>query len=48
MKLVVTVGSDGPRGGVVAPILKLALVGLAALLVVNRTDIRRYMRLRRM
>lgn len=30
------------------PALKLAAVGLAALVVINRRDIRRYLRLRRM
>jgi hypothetical protein len=41
-------GSDSPKGGALAPVLKLALVGLAALVVMNRSDIRRYLRLRRM
>lgn len=48
MKLVFTVGSDAQHRGALAPFLKLAVVGLLALLVMNRSDIRRYMRLRRM
>ena len=48
MKLVLTLGSDATRRGALAPILKLALVGLVALAVTNRSDIRRYLRLRRM
>ena len=48
MKLVFTVGSDAPNRGALAPFLKLAVVGLLALIVMNRSDIRRYMRLRRM
>ena len=48
MKLQFSLGSDSPRGGVLVPIVKLALVGAVALLVANRTDIRRYLRLRRM
>ncbi|HYW25230.1 MAG TPA: hypothetical protein VE953_13770 [Terriglobales bacterium] len=48
MKLQLTLGSDSPRGGALAPFLKLALVGAVALLVMNRSDIRRYLRLRRM
>jgi hypothetical protein len=48
MKLELSLGSDTPRGGALVPILKLAVVGLAALLVVNRADLRRYLRLRRM
>ncbi len=48
MKLVLTLGSDAPRRGLVAPVVKLVLVGLVALVIVNRADIRRYMRLRRM
>ncbi len=48
MKLQFSLGSDSPRGGALLPIVKLALVGAVALLVANRTDIRRYLRLRRM
>jgi len=48
MKLQLTLGSDTPRKGALAPLVKLALVGAVALLVMNRSDIRRYLRLRRM
>jgi uncharacterized protein DUF6893 len=48
MKLQLTLGSDSPRGGLLVPVVKLALVGAVALLVLNRSDIRRYLRLRRM
>ena len=49
MRLVFSVGSDGPRSGHLAgALVKLALVGALALLAVNRSDIRRYLRLRRM
>jgi hypothetical protein len=48
MKLQLTLGSDAPRPSLVLPIVKLALVGAVALLVINRSDIRRYLRLRRM
>ncbi|MDQ6772033.1 MAG: hypothetical protein M3024_03440 [Candidatus Dormibacteraeota bacterium] len=48
MKLVLTLGGEVPRGRALTPILKLALVGAVALVVMNRADIRRYMRLRRM
>lgn len=48
MKVVVTLGNDTPRAGVVIPLLKIALVGLAALAVVSRKDIQRYVRLRNM
>ena len=48
MKLQLTLGSDSPRGGALGPLLKLALVAGVALLVMNRSDIRRYLRLRRM
>lgn len=48
MKLQLTLGSDEPRRGLLVPILKWALVGGLALLVMNRSDIRRYLRLRRM
>lgn len=51
MKIQVTVGRDEPSrdaGSLWVPILKLGVVGLAALVVLNRRDIRRYLRLRRM
>lgn len=48
MKLQLTLGSDTPRGSLLVPLVKLALVTGVALLVMNRTDIRRYLRLRRM
>lgn len=48
MKLQLTLGSDEARPGLVLPIVKLALIGAVALLVMNRSDIRRYLRLRRM
>jgi hypothetical protein len=48
MKLQLTLGSDTPRKGALLPLVKLALVGAVALLVMNRSDIRRYLRLRRM
>ena len=49
MRVQISFGSDGSqRGGALAPIVKLTLVGLAALLVMNRADIRRYLRLRNM
>jgi hypothetical protein len=52
MRLQLSLGSDTPqarkKGGLVAPVLKLSLVGGLALLYVNRSDIRRYLRLRRM
>jgi hypothetical protein len=48
MKLQLTLGSDTPRSGLLVPVLKLVLVGLVAMLVLNRKDIRRYLRLRRM
>ncbi len=48
MKLQLTFGSDEPRRGLLLPVVKLALVGAVALLVMNRSDIRRYLRLRRM
>ena len=48
MKLEFSLGSDTPQAGLFVPMLKLAVVGLAALLVVNRSDLRRYLRLRRM
>ena len=49
MKLQLTIGSDdGEKKGMVGPLIKAGLVGLVALAVVNRQDIRRYLRLRRM
>jgi hypothetical protein len=49
MKVVFTVGTDSPRAKVgVFAVLKYAVVGILALLAMNRSDIRRYMRLRRM
>jgi hypothetical protein len=49
MKLVFTVGSDQPRrGGGVLAVMKYGVVGVLALLAMNRGDIRRYLRLRRM
>ena len=52
MRLQLTIGSDDPqprkKASLAVPLLKLSLVGGAALLFVNRSDIRRYLRLRRM
>ena len=48
MKVVITLGSDAPKPSLVIPVLKLALIGAVAFLVMNREDIRRYMRLRTM
>jgi hypothetical protein len=49
MRLQLSFGSDAPqRGGLLGPIVKVALVGVVALVVMNRSDIRRYIRLRRM
>jgi hypothetical protein len=49
MKLVVTVGSDTPPRKVgMLPVLKYGVVAAVALLAMNRGDIRRYLRLRRM
>jgi hypothetical protein len=48
MKLVLTLGSDAPRRGAVLPLLKFVVVGTMALVAMNRDDIRRYLRLRRM
>jgi hypothetical protein len=49
MKLVFTVGSDGPPRKVgMLPVLKYGVVAILALLAMNRGDIRRYLRLRRM
>lgn len=41
-------GTPGRDGSLWVPALKLGALGLAALLVINRRDIRRYLRLRRM
>jgi len=50
MKLVFSVGSDAPNKskGLVGSVIKLALVAVLGLLAMNRSDIRRYLRLRRM
>jgi hypothetical protein len=49
MKVVVTVGSDAPPRKVgMLPVLKYGMVAIVALLAMNRGDIRRYLRLRRM
>lgn len=50
MKLQLTIGTDTPgkSRSALVPALKLALVGLAALALVGRKDIRRYLKLRRM
>lgn len=48
MKLVLTLGSDARRRGAVLPILKFVVVGAMTLVAMNRADIRRYLRLRRM
>jgi hypothetical protein len=49
MKLVFTVGSDAPSRKVgMLPFLKYGVVTILALLAMNRGDIRRYLRLRRM
>ena len=50
MKLQLTIGSDTgeKKGTAIAPLIKVGLVGLVALAVVSRQDIRRYLRLRRM
>ncbi len=50
MKLVFSVGSDGngKSGGLVGAVLKLTFVGVLALLAMNRSDIRRYLKLRSM
>ena len=49
MKLVLSVGSDAPKSkGLVGSAVKLLLVGIVGLLAMNRSDIRRYFRLRRM
>jgi len=49
MKLVFTVGSDERARKVgMLPVLKYGVVAIVALLAMNRGDIRRYLRLRRM
>ena len=51
MKVQVTIGREGSGdggGGLWVPVLKLGAVGLVALVLLNRRDIRRYLRLRRM
>jgi uncharacterized protein DUF6893 len=49
MRLQLTLGSETPRrGGLVAPLVKLTVVAALAFVVMNRSDIRRYLRLRRM
>ncbi|HEX4214519.1 MAG TPA: hypothetical protein VIA06_14480 [Candidatus Dormibacteraeota bacterium] len=50
MKLQLTIGNDAgeKKGTALAPLIKAGLVGLVALAIVNRQDIRRYLRLRRM
>lgn len=48
MKLELTLGSDTPKPSLVGPLIKLAVLGVVALVVVNRKDIRRYVRLRQM
>jgi hypothetical protein len=49
MKLVFTVGNDAPSRKVgMLPVLKYGVVTVLALLAMNRGDIRRYLRLRRM
>ena len=48
MKVVITIGSDLPRPKTSVPLVKLALLGLGALAIMSRHDIRRYLRLRNM
>ena len=48
MKLVITIGSDAPRPKSAVPVVKLALLGLATVIVISRNDIRRYLKLRNM
>lgn len=49
MRLQLTFGSETPRKeGALAALVKLSMVAAVALLVMNRSDIRRYLRLRRM
>lgn len=48
MKVVITLGSDAARPSLVVPMLKLAFIGAVAFLIMNRDDIRRYMRIRNM
>ncbi|HZU15688.1 MAG TPA: hypothetical protein VFD01_03650 [Candidatus Dormibacteraeota bacterium] len=49
MKLVLSLGTDSPRpGGLTGQVVKLLLAGLLVGLMTNRSDIRRYLRIRRM
>jgi Family of unknown function (DUF6893) len=48
MKVVITLGSDASKSSGAFSLLKLFLLGLAALAVLSRNDIRRYFRLRNM
>lgn len=48
MKLVLTLGSDAPRPKTAVPLVKVVLLGLVALALLSRNDIRRYLRLRNM
>lgn len=50
VRIEVSLGREGPArsGSWWVPALKLGAVGLAALVVISRRDIRRYLRLRRM
>lgn len=50
VRVEVSLGREQPArsGGLWVPALKLGVLGLAALVVINRRDIRRYLRLRRM
>lgn len=48
MKLELSLGGDTAKRTAVVPVLKAALLGALVLVVVNRADIRRYLRLRRM
>jgi hypothetical protein len=49
MRVQITFGSETPqKANIVAPLLKLAVVAATAAIVMNRSDIRRYLRMRRM
>jgi hypothetical protein len=48
MKVVLTLGSDSTRKVGVLPVLKYGVMAMVALVAMNRGDIRRYLRLRRM
>jgi hypothetical protein len=49
MKVVLSLGSDVPRpGSLTGPLVKLVLAGILVGLMANRSDIRRYLRIRRM